>query len=209
MQNALARVRNPSLRQGLVFGIILGFILLAISVIGFGSLIIIWILCFLAAFLAGYRASQGTGRIVTGTIAGLWTGLIGTFIPYFILSSINLINIDAYRKSLHITTNSTLIEFLLIYFVLLLFLGVLIGVCGGAIGGVIGRNRAQPPPPEEYKEAMFEPPNTATPEGQSTQPASEEPALTSEAEDTQTEHSPEEVPTATPTQEPSTNQQTE
>ena len=33
MQNALARVRNPVLRQGLIFGIILGIILLALSFI--------------------------------------------------------------------------------------------------------------------------------------------------------------------------------
>ena len=58
MQNALARVRNPALRQGLVFGIILGIILLALSFIGFNNFSITLILCLLAAFLAGLRASQ-------------------------------------------------------------------------------------------------------------------------------------------------------
>jgi hypothetical protein len=219
MQNALARVRNPALRQGLVFGIILGLILLAISFIGFSNFSITLILCLLAAFLAGFRASQGTGRMVTGSFAGLWTGLIGTFIPSIILMILFLLNIDAYRKSaqtiadqkhLHITyTNSVLIEGLLINFVILLFVGVLFGVCGGALGGAIGRNRAQRPPAEEYKEAMFEPPSSMPTEESSTPSESEEPAVTTEAEDAQTENSSEEFPTATPTGESSTTQQTE
>jgi hypothetical protein len=170
MQNALARVRNPALRQGLIFGIILGVILLAVSFIGFNNLTFTLILCLLAAFIAGMRASQETGRITTGTLAGLWTGLIGTFIPSIILITLFLINIDTYRKNaqtianqqhLHITyTNSLLLEGLLINFFLLLVVGVLFGTCGGAVGGVFVRRRTQVPPVEEQKEAMFEPPAT-------------------------------------------------
>jgi len=109
--------------------------------------------------------------MVTGTLAGLWTGLIGTFIPSIILLVLFLINIDAYRKSaqaianqkhLNITyTNSLLIEGLVINFVILLALGVLIGAVGGVVGGQFGRRRAQVPPVEEYKEAMFEPPQSS------------------------------------------------
>ncbi len=219
MQNALARVRNPALRQGLVFGIILGIILLAISFIGFSNFSITLILCLLAAFLAGFRASQETRRIVTGTLAGLWTGLIGTFIPSIILMILFLLNIDAYRKSaqtiadqkhLHITyTNSVLIEGLLINFVILLFVGVLFGVCGGAVGGVFGRNRAGTPPAEEYKEAMFEPTSSSVPEEPLTPSESEESTVTSKAEDTLSEDSSEELPTESSSKEPSTSQQVE
>ena len=204
MQNALARIRNPALRQGLIFGVVLGIILLAISFVGFSNISITLILCLLAAFLAGFRASQETGRIVTGTLAGLWAGLIGTFIPSFILMILFLLNIDAYRKSaqtiadqkhLHITyTNSILIEGLLINFVLLLVVGILFGVCGGAVGGVIGRNRARLAPAEEYKEAMFEPPSSSTPEDLSTPSQSEGPTVTSKAENTLSENASEESP---------------
>ncbi len=80
MQNVFARVRNPALRQGLIFGIMLGVILLAISFI-ITNFYITLALIFLAAFLAGRRASQETGRMATGAFAGLWTGFIGIFIP--------------------------------------------------------------------------------------------------------------------------------
>src|SRR5437588_10462592 len=170
MQNVLSRVRNPALRQGLIFGIILGIVLLAVSFISSG-LTITLILCLLAAFLAGMRASQETGRITTGTLAGLWTGLIGVFIPSIISMVLLLINIDAVRKSaqinadkqhLHIIyTNSVLLEGLLINFIILLALGVLLGVIGGVLGGNFGRRRAQIPPVEVYQEAMFEPPSAS------------------------------------------------
>jgi len=166
MQNVLARVRNPALRQGLIFGIILGVILLALSFISSG-LTITLILCLIAAFIAGMRASQETGRLTTGTLAGLWTGLIGIFIPSIISIVLLLINIDAVRKSaqinadkqhLHIIyTNSVLLEGLLINFIILLALGVLLGVIGGVLGGNFGRRRTPLPPVEEYHEAELEP----------------------------------------------------
>jgi hypothetical protein len=193
MQNALAKVRNPALRQGLIFGIILGIILLALSLIGFNNFTITLILCLFAAFIAGRRASQETGRMATGTLAGLWTGLIGTFIPSIILIVLFLINIDAYRKSIqtnadqqhiHITyTNSLLIEGVLINFLVLLALGVLLGVGGGAVGGGFGRRRAQLPPVEVYQEAMFEPPSASESEELPSTSETEEPLLETPTEE--------------------------
>jgi ABC-type transport system involved in cytochrome bd biosynthesis fused ATPase/permease subunit len=179
MQNVLARVRNPALRQGLIFGIILGVILLALSFISTNFFITL-ALILLAAFLAGRRASQETGRITTGTLAGLWTGLIGIFIPSIISVILVLINIDAYRNSIqtaadkqhqHITyTNSMVITSLLINVLFLIVLGVLPGVIGGALGGNISRRRAHLPPIEEYHEAELEP----TSETQTEEPPSSE-----------------------------------
>jgi hypothetical protein len=211
MQNALARVRNPALRQGLIYGIILGIILLIVSFIGFNNLTFTLILCLLAAFIAGMRASQETGRMTTGTLAGLWAGLIGTFIPSIILILLFLINIDTYRKNaqtianqqhLHITyTNSLLLEGLLINFLLLLIVGVLFGACGGAVASVFGRRRAQIAPVEEYKEAMFEPPSATE---------SEEPASTAESEELPAAPETEETLSETPSREPpSPKQQTD
>ncbi len=185
MQNVFARVRNPALRQGLIFGIMLGVILLAISFI-ITNFYITLALIFLAAFLAGRRASQETGRMATGAFAGLWTGFIGIFIPSIISMVLLLINIDAVRKSAqavadkqqpHITyTNALLLEGLLINFLILLALGVLLGVIGGAVGGNIGRKRAQLPPAEEYQEAMFKPSSESQTEESTSVTPSEEPS---------------------------------
>jgi hypothetical protein len=211
MQDALARVRNPALRQGLIFGIILGFVLLAISFFTNGFTITL-ILCLLAAFLAGMRASRETGRITTGTLAGLWTGLIGIFIPSIISFVLLLFNIDSVRKSaqaaadkqhLHITyTNSLLLEGLLINFIILLAFGVLFGVIGGLVGGQFGRRRAQLPPVEEYKEAMFEPPSTSVAEESPTATEAEELPAASESEEPSSTAVVEEPLSETPSEEP-------
>ena len=185
MQNVFARVRNPALRQGLIFGIMLGVILLALSFI-ITNFYITLALIFLAAFIAGMRASQETGRLTTGTLAGLWTGLIGIFIPSIISVILVLINIDAYRKSFQIAadkqhqnityTNSTVITGLLINVLFLIVLGVLPGVIGGAVGGNFGRRRAQLPPAEDYQEAMFEPSSESQTEESTSVTPSEEPS---------------------------------
>ena len=198
MQNVLSKVRNPALRQGLIFGIILGIILVGLNFF-FSGLIIIAVLTLLAAFIAGMRASQETGRTTTGTIAGLWTGIIGLLILSIIALGFLLHNLDAVRKSaqinanqqhLHsIVTNSQIISTYLFVYIILIALGILFGVIGGAVGGNFGRRRAQIPPAEEYHEAMFEPPSTSE---------AEEPPSTSETE---------EPPSETPSEEPSSSMQ--
>jgi hypothetical protein len=176
MQNLLARVGNPALRQGLIFGIFLGVILLALSFI-INDLIITFALILLAAFIAGMRASQETGRLATGTLAGLWTGLIGIFIPSIISVVFVLFNIEAYRKSLqtaadkqhlNITyTNSQLFTSLAINFLFLIVLGILPGVIGGAVGGNFGRRRAPRLPPVEAYEETYVEASTPTPQDES------------------------------------------
>lgn len=176
MQNLLARVGNPALRQGLIFGIILGVILLALSFI-INDLIITFALILLAAFIAGMRASQETGRLATGTLAGLWTGLIGIFIPSIISVVFVLFNIEAYRKSLqtaadkqHVNityTNSQLFTSLAINFLFLIVLGILPGVIGGAVGGNFGRRRAPRLPPVEAYEETYVEASTPTPQDES------------------------------------------
>jgi hypothetical protein len=165
MQNLLARVGNPALRQGLIYGVILGIALLALSIVVGGSLIFIVALCLLAAILAGRRASQETGRITTGTLAGLWTGLFGILIPLIISFVLLLINIDAIVKSANSQhqqiTTSLVITNTLINFAFFIVLGVLFGAAGGLIGGSLGRRRAQLPPAEEYQETMVEPPSSS------------------------------------------------
>jgi hypothetical protein len=180
MQKALARVRNPALRQGIFIGIILGVVLVGLSFI-IGGLIIIVVLTLIAAYFAGLRASRETGRMTTGTFAGLWTGIIGVFILSIFSFGFLLFNLDAVLKNAQITanqqhehiiyTNSTIIINYLSFYLFLIVLGILFGVIGGLVGGLFGTRRPSNPPVEEYKEAMYETPSTL--ESEELPPASE------------------------------------
>lgn len=216
MQNVLARVRNPALRQGLTLGIILGIILIALNFIVSG-LIIIAALVIGAALIAGMRASQGTGRIITGAIAGLWAGFFGTLILSIFSVGFILLNIDAVRKNsqaaadqqhLHVIyTNSQIITSYLVIYLIIMVLGVLLGVSGGAVGGSLGRRRAQLPPPEEYQEAMVEPPLETSLEEPSAETPAEEPTSTIPAEERTSATQPIEPSSTIPSEEPSSSTQ--
>ena len=101
MQKQFTRTGNPGFRQGLLFGILLGLFPIVFNVIlslaglstlfigalettftGIGHFISIvsLIVTILAYLLAGRRASQHTGQVGTGALAGLWTALIGAVI---------------------------------------------------------------------------------------------------------------------------------
>jgi len=101
MQRQFTRIGNPAFRQGLLFGILLGLFSIVLNVIlslaglstlfigalettftAIGNLINIvgLIVAILAYLFAGRRASQHTGQVGTGALAGLWTGLIGAVI---------------------------------------------------------------------------------------------------------------------------------
>lgn len=174
MQNLLARVGNPALRQGIFFGVILGIILVAFSFIGnvLGSLgsYIIFALYLVFAFLAGRRASQETGRLGTGVLAGVLTGAIGALLDslfygiyaFFTFNALLQSYKDAAKKQgqdPNLITSTFLINTIVISILITVVLAVLLGVAGGAIGGNFGRRRARLPPAEEYREAMFEPPS--------------------------------------------------
>src|SRR5256714_6150395 len=101
MQKQFTRTGNPAFRQGLLFGILLGlfsiFLNVMLSLAGLSTLfigaiettftgighfisIVSLIVTILAYLLAGRRASQHTGKLGTGALAGLWTALIGAVI---------------------------------------------------------------------------------------------------------------------------------
>ena len=103
MQKQFTRTGNPAFRQGLLFGILLGLFPIVFNVIlslaglstlfigalettftGIGHFISIvsLIVTILAYLLAGRRASQHTGKLGTGALAGLWTALIGAVITW-------------------------------------------------------------------------------------------------------------------------------
>ena len=175
MQNIFSGIRNPALRYGLIFGLILLVVQTLLSFVG-GALGILYDLIALGAYLvlclmAGRRASQETGRLKTGLLAGLWAGLISSLISTVISLILTFVNLDALRSYYQSVSdqqhlgihydNGLVISTQLFSFAISILLAILLGVAGGAIGGYMGRNRAAPPS-EPYQEAMFEPPSTTT-----------------------------------------------
>jgi hypothetical protein len=176
-----ARIRRPSLRYGLIFGLILGVVQIAygyassyITQAGAQSILsLIGLALFLVfGFLAGQRAARETGKLGTGVIAGVWTGVIGSLVFDLVqivgtlvsLSSIVAAqqldvknNPKAYPgiKPTDITPSSILTVFFLYLLFYLLFYTILT-LIGGAIGGYMGRRNALVTADGgEYEEAMF------------------------------------------------------
>jgi hypothetical protein len=165
MQNILGRVQNPALREGLLFGVILGLVQILLSFINIGSLgsYIPIILAFGAYIFAGLRASQQTGKLGTGVFAGLWTGLFSSVISSIPLLLVTFINMDAIIKNIEKTnhtqvSSSQLITSVFYYLFIGIILAVLFGLVGGALGGFMGKNRRQLPPPEEYQDTTVQSP---------------------------------------------------
>jgi uncharacterized membrane protein len=104
MINIFARIQRPSLRWGLIFGVILGiaevgynftasFITDAslLAILGYiPALLLIFI-----GFYAGLRASRETGKWTSGLAAGIWVGVIAAVIFYLIPMINTFVNLQA------------------------------------------------------------------------------------------------------------------
>jgi hypothetical protein len=148
MQTNTTRTGNPAIRQGLLFGILLGLFSIVSNVVlrlarlstlfigaiqlgytGSGLLIrsVGFIIAILAYLVAGRRATQQTGRVGTGALAGLWTGLIGAVITwgYALLFYATAPTITAPPLSL------------MVFAILNIVLTLLFGAGIGALGGLL------------------------------------------------------------------------
>ena len=170
MQNPFARISNPALREGLLFGIIVGILEVVFSFISIGSLGTLIALALFIVFgsIAGSRASQQTGKMSTGALAGLWVGLFSTAIYAIVVSIYTFATLNTQLQDLQRTldqqhanikaTNQLIFFGVVVTIIITLVLSSLFGLVGGALGGSMGRRRAQLSPPPEYQESMFEPP---------------------------------------------------
>ena len=168
---------NPALQQGLIWGSILGLVLIAISFfsgyLGLIGTLIALALGLVFAFMAGQRASQRTGRTATGVWAGLLTGAMSGLLYVIVNGVFTFANFDAAVQSFKNAAQSqganpnsvtpqvvttTIISDILITLVLV----ILLGLVGGALGGSRGR-RLAPPPVDPYQESRFEPPASTPP----------------------------------------------
>jgi hypothetical protein len=153
MQGSASPPGHPALREGLVFGVILGIITLPAglrqnfvvsdslgNILGVLSLIVTIAL----NLLAGVRASQRTGRVRTGALAGLIMALISSLFGAILTLTTFFVFDTRLHHILSQATSEQARQFItgyIISFVVVLLLGAVIG----AIGGLIGRRRAQLP----------------------------------------------------------------
>ena len=167
---------SPSLRQGLLFGLILGLVLAVIDVItslvdlggaGLAVSSVTFLLSLAVYFFAGMRASQQTGKLTTGLLAGSWAGLVSSLLSFLATLLITFTTIDAIRARLqavaaqqHVQiqyTNSLIIGSSVVVGLLVVGFYILVGLGMGSVGGAIGKRRANIPV-RAYEEAMFQPP---------------------------------------------------
>jgi hypothetical protein len=158
----LALPANPALRQGLIFGIVLGIIQEALGLIitygapaaSLGSTLSL--ATFLAALLlyggAGYQAARQTGRTSTGALAGTITGLVCSVFGLVISIIVTLATLDIVRQHtqaegdrLHMGihyTNQLIIQGTIFNNLIGIVLSLILGVGLGALGGALGKSRA-------------------------------------------------------------------
>lgn len=167
-------------RIGLLFGIILAVIMIAFNfaeqfakdVVRGGGLVlsILTIIISLAAFFfAGFRASSQSGKVSTGLLAGMWTGIISSLvngvasvlltIPNLpeLTRTANQAIIDSGAQTNIRYTETTMLLLTIGGTFLLLLLASAIALGVGAIGGAAGKGRA-PMSQQAYQESFYQSP---------------------------------------------------
>jgi hypothetical protein len=177
MQSTVApRAGRIALTQGLIFGVILGIIEIILifvgQYIGGFSTLLVYVLYLGIPVIAGFRASAQTGRVSTGLLAGLYTGLFASIIYGIVQLIYTFINVDSLRQSIQgalnsantnfTVTNGYVITFAIIGIVVILIIATLLGLAGGSIGGAFGKRR-MPVQTQTYQDSMFQAPPTNYP----------------------------------------------
>jgi hypothetical protein len=180
-QSAQPAQKVSALRIGLLFGIILGVVMIAFGVVeqaakGVGAALSIVgiIVALVAYFFAGFRASGQSGKISTGLLAGMWTGIISSVLNGIASVIVAIPNLPeataAANKAIvdsgaqtDIRYNETTILLATIGIVVLFsILGSAVALGVGAIGGAAGKGRA-PQPQQAYTESLYQSPMAGYP----------------------------------------------
>ena len=176
VQPAQPAQKVSALRIGLLFGVVLGVVMIVFgpieqSVKGVGAVLSIVgiIVALVAYFFAGFRASSQSGKISTGLLAGMWTGIISSVlngIASVIVSIPNLpeataaankIIVDSGTQTDFRYTDTTTLLVTIGGVILVSILGSAIALGVGAIGGAAGKGRA-PLPQQAYTESLYQSP---------------------------------------------------
>ena len=158
MQGSASRPGHPALREGLMFGTILGIFELVTGLLqnfvvlhSLGTVfsVMFLILTISLNLLAGVRASQQTGIVSTGALAGLIVELISSvFGTIKILADIFVFDTLLHHWLLQSTSEQAQ-QFIVTFVIAEIIIGFavipLLGAVIGAIGGLIGKRRAHLP----------------------------------------------------------------
>lgn len=166
MGNIFNRIQRPSLRQGVIIGLILGGVEIVLWVISsflqqpslqsvLSTLILAGFL--IAGYIAGLRSSQETGKLGSGVAGGLWSGLIGSVLLSVVPFVFTLIYLPtlvaAYQQDFKANSASyagmkitdITPQYVLTGFALDLLANIilyaLIAIIGGTLGGFLGKRR--------------------------------------------------------------------
>jgi len=167
---------SPAFRYGIRFGILLGLVQIVVSLLTTYNTVGPWastlglvgvVVAALIYLLAGLLAARRTGRVGTGSFAGLWTGVIGSLIGFLGALIITYVNIDRLRQQaeaaahaaagqVHQAVPAVTNQAALLAGVLGILFSLVLGLLLGALGGLIGRELFRPasiathvPPNEE------------------------------------------------------------
>lgn len=153
---------KTALLFGALFGICAGLIqiLLFFALAGVGYLLslVFWIV---ALLLAGLLASKRTGKVSTGTLAGLWSGLIGGVMVMGVFALVMLIAthdpsfMNAFMSGVRSSnmpysiTSQQMVLYMGLFVVIVTAAWLLVSIGAGAgigaIGGVIGKTMSPAP----------------------------------------------------------------
>src|SRR5437763_902536 len=161
MQPSSTRAGMPWLWQGFVFAVLLAlirvifliaghFIHLAIFNFAINAVINILLVPFLylvVAVFVGLRASQQTGKMIIGVLAGLGTALLTALIYFFASSIYNvvLLNSPGHKVDPLIFFSPSIAFFFLVSILPALVAGLVGGIIGGAVGSAERRTQSGTP----------------------------------------------------------------
>lgn len=164
---------------GIIFGVILAFVLILYSLIapfmqqtlGTVSLFLDMAIYIIFGFLAGRRASRLSGQLISGVGAGALTGLVSSLLSGIYAVILTYVNVDYYVQQAQIVANKQphpiritpgyIMQAELEYLITPLLFSFLLVLIGGTIGGLLSRTRARRTPVEEEQEQVIS--STATP----------------------------------------------
>ena len=166
--------RKIALRQGLLLGTFAGCLaLLSTACVRFVpvstySFNLIYILAFIAFFVAGWRTGKKTSRIDMGALAGFWAGVA---VAIFAMATLVVLAVIEYLsvRSLGLSSIAYVVSGAVTPVLLALLFGAAVGALGARIGKIYAENPAAQPastPPTAMSAPQPFPP------GQPVQPAS-------------------------------------
>ena len=156
-----ATIATPALKEGMLFGAVLGVVLILLHWLsGAGSAGAVFLLSLALALgvylLAGLRAARFTGDTGAGAIAGLMTALVSSVMGLLVDFALVIVQpgqltsiqgdinqtLQQMGVSVHVS-QGVLVGAILIGLLVVLLLSLLVGGLMGALGGSLGKRQYQ------------------------------------------------------------------